>query len=107
VHVNVPEEYSRGMKPGETEPDIVLAEFPDQKFPEKIVRTAEAVSQERASRGNHPMDEARERKTQMRVRGYTIMPTTQRIWVMHKTETPVRSFSPPNESSCNSFQRYR
>src|SRR3984885_9906058 len=44
VYVNVPEEYSRGIKPGATEADIVLAEFPGQKFPGKVVRTAEAIS---------------------------------------------------------------
>src|ERR1700739_3139440 len=44
VYVNVPEEYSRGIKPGTTEADIVLAEFPGQKFPGKVVRTAEAIS---------------------------------------------------------------
>jgi RND family efflux transporter MFP subunit len=44
VYVNVPEEYSRGIKPGETEADIVLAEFPGQKFPGKVVRTAEAIN---------------------------------------------------------------
>src|SRR5690242_2198598 len=44
VYVNVPEEYSRAMKPGETVADIALAEFPGQKFPGKVVRTAEAIS---------------------------------------------------------------
>jgi RND family efflux transporter MFP subunit len=44
VYVNVPEEYSRGIKPGKTEADIVLAEFPGQKFPGKVVRTAEAIN---------------------------------------------------------------
>jgi RND family efflux transporter MFP subunit len=44
VYVNVPEEYSRGVKPGETSADIVLAEFPGQKFPGKVVRTAEAIN---------------------------------------------------------------
>lgn len=44
VYVNVPEEYSRAMKPGQTVADIVLAEFPGQKFPGKLVRTAEAIS---------------------------------------------------------------
>jgi RND family efflux transporter MFP subunit len=44
VYVNVPEEYSRGIKPGATEADIVLAEFPSQKFPGKVVRTAEAIN---------------------------------------------------------------
>jgi RND family efflux transporter MFP subunit len=44
VYVNVPEEYSRGVKPGETPADIVLAEFPDQQFPGKLVRTANAIN---------------------------------------------------------------
>jgi RND family efflux transporter MFP subunit len=44
VYVNVPEEYSRGIKPGATEADIVLAEFPGQKFPGKVVRTADAIN---------------------------------------------------------------
>jgi RND family efflux transporter MFP subunit len=44
VYENVPEEYSRAMKPGETVADIALAEFPGQKFPGKVVRTAEAIS---------------------------------------------------------------
>ena len=44
VYVNVPEEYSRGVKPGQTAADIVLAEFPGQKFPGKVVRTAEAIN---------------------------------------------------------------
>ena len=44
VYVNVPEEYSRGIKPGKTEADIVLAEFPGQKFPGRVVRTAEAIN---------------------------------------------------------------
>jgi RND family efflux transporter MFP subunit len=44
VYVNVPEEYSRGVKPGETAADIVLAEFPGRKFPGKVVRTAEAIN---------------------------------------------------------------
>jgi RND family efflux transporter MFP subunit len=44
VYVNVPEEYSRGIKPDETQADIVLAEFPGQKFPGKVVRTAEAIN---------------------------------------------------------------
>ena len=44
VYVNVPEEYSRGIKPGATEADIVLAEIPGQKFPGKVVRTAESIS---------------------------------------------------------------
>jgi RND family efflux transporter MFP subunit len=44
VYVNVPEEYSRGVKPGETPTEIVLAEFPDQRFPGKLVRTANAIN---------------------------------------------------------------
>jgi RND family efflux transporter MFP subunit len=44
VYVNVPEEYSRGIKPGESAVDIVLAEFPGQKFPGKVVRTAESIN---------------------------------------------------------------
>lgn len=44
VYVNVPEEYSRGIKPGETAADIGLAEFPGQKFPGKVVRTAESIN---------------------------------------------------------------
>jgi len=44
VYVNVPEEYSRGVKPGETGTDIVLAEFPGQKFPGSLVRTADAIN---------------------------------------------------------------
>jgi len=43
VYVNVPEEYSRGIKAGMTA-DIVLAEFPGQKFAGTIVRTAEAIN---------------------------------------------------------------
>jgi len=44
VYVNVPEEYSRGINPRATEADIVLAELPGQKFPGKVVRTAEAIN---------------------------------------------------------------
>jgi RND family efflux transporter MFP subunit len=44
VYVNVPEEYSRGVKPGETQADIVLSEFPGQKFAGKVVRTSESIS---------------------------------------------------------------
>ena len=44
VYVSVPEEYSRGVKPGQTGADIVLAEFPGQKFPGKVVRTSEAIN---------------------------------------------------------------
>jgi RND family efflux transporter MFP subunit len=44
VYVNVPEEYSRGIKPGATDAEIVLAEFPGRRFPGKVVRTAEAIN---------------------------------------------------------------
>lgn len=44
VYVNVPEEYSRGIQPGKTGTNIVLAEFPGQKFPGKVVRTSEAIN---------------------------------------------------------------
>jgi RND family efflux transporter MFP subunit len=44
VFVNVPEEYSRGVKPGMTGADIVLAEFPGRRFSGKLVRTAEAIN---------------------------------------------------------------
>ena len=44
VYVNVPEEYWRGIKPGQTAADIVLAEFPGQKFPGKVGRTSEAIN---------------------------------------------------------------
>ena len=43
VYVNVPEEYSQGLKPGMTA-DIVLAEFPGRKFQGKLVRTADAIN---------------------------------------------------------------
>lgn len=44
VYVNIPQEYSRGVQPGETAADIVLPEFPDRKFPGKLVRTADAIN---------------------------------------------------------------
>lgn len=44
VYVNVPEEYSRGIMAGKTGADIVLAEYPGQKFPGKVVRTSEAIN---------------------------------------------------------------
>jgi RND family efflux transporter MFP subunit len=44
VYVNVPEEYSQGVKPGRTETEIVLAEFPGRRFPGKLVRTADAIN---------------------------------------------------------------
>ena len=43
VYVNVPEEYSQAVKPDETA-DITLAEFPDRRFPGKLVRTSEAIN---------------------------------------------------------------
>jgi RND family efflux transporter MFP subunit len=43
VYVNVPEEYSQGIKSGITA-DLVLAEFPGQKFRGTLVRTAEAIN---------------------------------------------------------------
>jgi RND family efflux transporter MFP subunit len=43
VYVNVPEEYSQGIKVGMTA-DLVLAEFPGRKFPGKLVRTADAIN---------------------------------------------------------------
>src|SRR6204780_29216 len=43
VYVNVPEEYSRGIKVGMTA-DLSLAEFPDHKFPGKVVRTADDIN---------------------------------------------------------------
>jgi RND family efflux transporter MFP subunit len=44
VYVNVPQEYSRGVKPGETTADIVLAEFPGRKFAGKLVTTAQSIN---------------------------------------------------------------
>jgi len=44
VYVNVPEEYSQAVKPGETLAEIALAEFPGKRFPAKLVRTAEAIN---------------------------------------------------------------
>jgi len=43
VYVNVPEEYSRGIKVGMTA-DLSLAEFPGQNFQGKLVRTADAIN---------------------------------------------------------------
>jgi len=42
VYVNVPEEYSQGVKPGMTA-NLNLAEFPGRPFQGKLVRTAEAI----------------------------------------------------------------
>lgn len=44
VYVNVPEEYSQGMKPGVTQADVALTEFPGKRFPGRLVRTAEAIN---------------------------------------------------------------
>ena len=44
VYVNVPEEYSQGVKVDETGADIVLTEFQGRKFPGKLVRTANAIN---------------------------------------------------------------
>ena len=43
VYVDVPEEYSRGIKVGMTA-DLSLAEFPDRKFQGKVVRTADSIN---------------------------------------------------------------
>ena len=43
VYVNVPEEYSRGIKVGMTA-DLALAEFPGRTFQGKLVRTADAIN---------------------------------------------------------------
>jgi RND family efflux transporter MFP subunit len=43
VYVNVPEEYSRGIKIGMTA-DLSLAEFPGRKFQGKVVRTADDIN---------------------------------------------------------------
>jgi RND family efflux transporter MFP subunit len=43
VYVNVPEEYSQGIKDGMTA-DLALAEFPGRKFQGKLIRTAEAIN---------------------------------------------------------------
>jgi RND family efflux transporter MFP subunit len=44
AYVNVPEEYSQGVKPGQTAAEVALAEFPGKRFPGKLVRTAEAIN---------------------------------------------------------------
>src|SRR6266852_5096053 len=43
VYVNVPEEYSQGIKVGMTA-DLSLAEFPGRTFQGKLVRTADAIT---------------------------------------------------------------
>jgi RND family efflux transporter MFP subunit len=44
VYVNVPEEYSQGIKPGQTAAEVALAEFPGKKFAGKLVRTSESIN---------------------------------------------------------------
>lgn len=44
VYVNVPEEYSQSVKPGQTVAEIALAEFPQKSFPGRLVRTSEAIN---------------------------------------------------------------
>src|SRR3989440_3334724 len=43
VYVNVPQEYSQGIKAGMTA-DLSLAEFPGRKFRGRLVRTADAIT---------------------------------------------------------------
>jgi RND family efflux transporter MFP subunit len=43
VYVNVPEEYSQGIRVGMTA-DLNLTEFPGRKFQGKVVRTAQAIN---------------------------------------------------------------
>jgi RND family efflux transporter MFP subunit len=43
VYVNIPEEYSRGIKVGMTA-DLALAEFPGRTFQGNLVRTADAIN---------------------------------------------------------------
>ncbi|MCU1284970.1 MAG: efflux transporter, family, subunit [Acidobacteriales bacterium] len=43
VYVNVPEEYSRGVKPGMSA-QLALAEFPGRQFQGTLARTAEAIN---------------------------------------------------------------
>ncbi len=43
VYVNVPEEYSQGIKAGMTA-DLSLAEFPDRRFQGTLVRTADDIN---------------------------------------------------------------
>jgi RND family efflux transporter MFP subunit len=44
VYVNVPEEYSQGVKPGKTTAGITLAEFPGKEFSGTLVRTSNAIN---------------------------------------------------------------
>src|SRR5271163_1183668 len=43
VYVNVPEEYSQGVKVGMTA-NLALAEFPGRRFQGRLIRTAEAIN---------------------------------------------------------------
>ncbi|MGA9392468.1 MAG: efflux RND transporter periplasmic adaptor subunit [Candidatus Sulfotelmatobacter sp.] len=43
VFINVPEQYSQEVKPGQTA-ELTLAEFPGRQFPGVLVRTAEAIN---------------------------------------------------------------
>lgn len=42
VYINVPQQYSRDVKPGGAA-DLTQAEFPGRRFPGKIVRTSDAI----------------------------------------------------------------
>jgi RND family efflux transporter MFP subunit len=44
AYVNVPEEYSQGVKPGQTGADVTLSEFPGKRFPGRLVRTSQAIN---------------------------------------------------------------
>ncbi|HVI09896.1 MAG TPA: efflux RND transporter periplasmic adaptor subunit [Candidatus Binatia bacterium] len=44
VYVNVPEEYSQGIKVGQTKSDVALAEFPGRMFSGRLVRTADSIN---------------------------------------------------------------
>lgn len=44
VYVNVPQQYSASAKPG-LKADLTLQEFPGQRFPGTLVRTADAIDQ--------------------------------------------------------------
>ncbi len=43
VYVDVPQQYSRGVKPGQTV-DLIVPEFPGRRFQGLLVRTAEAIN---------------------------------------------------------------
>jgi RND family efflux transporter MFP subunit len=44
AYVNVPEEYSQSVKPGQTTAEVALAEFPGKRFPGRLARTSEAIN---------------------------------------------------------------